>query len=118
MCPNVGSSDAQTNLWSSIYGPPIADRLNAHAPGANLAGQDISNLIPLCAFETVATSDLSPFCGIFTREEFAQYEYWADLDKYYGTGYVFCLTRCLSWKQTSSHRLCTDTGRLSVQFKV
>jgi hypothetical protein len=103
MCPNAGSSDFQTDLWSSIYGP------------ANLTGQDISNLIPLCAFDTVATTALSPFCGIFTHAEFAQFEYWADLDKYYGTGYVY---RCLSWKQTSSHHLCEDTDRLLVQFKV
>ena len=115
MCPNAGSSDTQTDLWSSIYGPPIANRLNAHAPGANLTGQDISNLIPLCALETAATSTLSPFCDIFTLREFAQFEYWADLDKYYGTGYVF---HGLSWNQTSSHCLCTDTDRLSVQFKV
>lgn len=89
MCPNVGSSDAQTDIWSSIYGASIADRLNALAPGANLVAKDISNLIPLCALETVATGTLSPFCTIFTLAEFAQFEYWADLDKYYGTGYVF-----------------------------
>jgi len=87
ICPNSGSSDAQTNLWSSIYGPPIADRLNAHAPGANLSGQDIANLISLCALETVAKNTLSLFCGIFTQADFAQFEYWADLDKYYGNGY-------------------------------
>ena len=113
MCPNAGSSDTQTDLWSSIYGPPIANRLNAHAPGANLTGQDISNLMPLCAFETAATNSLSPFCGIFTHAEFAQFEYWADLDKYYGTGYVF-----FAFLVGSTHHLCTDTGRLSVQFKV
>lgn len=87
MCPNAGSSNTQTGLWGSIYGAPIAHRLNAQAPGANLAAEDISNLIPLCAFETVATGTLSPFCSIFTEDEFAQFEYWADLDKYYGTGY-------------------------------
>ena len=86
MCPNADSSDSQTDVWSSIYGPPIADRLNAHAPGADLVGEDISNLIPLCAFETVAKNTLSPFCKIFTHEEFTQFEYWADLDKYYDTG--------------------------------
>ena len=89
MCPNAGSSDAQTDLWSSTYAPPIADRLNTQAPGANLTASDISNLIPLCAFETVAKGTLSPFCPLFTAAEFAQYEYWSDLDKYYGTGYIF-----------------------------
>jgi len=97
MCPNAGSSDDQTDLWSSIYGDPIADRLNAQAPGANLTGEDITNLIQLCALETVSIGTLSPFCAIFTQAEFAQFEYWADLDKYYGTGYAFSfLSRFLS----------------------
>ena len=89
MCPNAGSSDTQTKLWSSKYGQPIAERLNAQAPGANLTAEDISNLISLCAIETVAKRTLSLFCYIFTPVEFAQFEYWADLDKYYGTGYLF-----------------------------
>ncbi|KAF8812207.1 acid phosphatase [Phlegmacium glaucopus] len=87
MCPNAGSSVAQTHLWSSIYGAPVADRLNAQAPGASLSAEDIPNLIQLCALETVATGTLSPFCAIFTQAEFAQFEYWADLEKYYRTGY-------------------------------
>ena len=114
MCPNAGSSDAQTNLWSSIFGPPIADRLNAHALGANLTGEDIPNLISLCAFETVATSTLSLFCAIFTQAEFAQFEYWADLEKYYGTGYFYS---SLSLSNFLLHLYVTDTDRLSVQYK-
>lgn len=86
MCPNAGSSDAQINTWSSIYGAPIVARLNAQAPGATLVATDVFNLFPLCAFETLATEVPSPFCNLFTPEEFAQYEYNADLDKFYGTG--------------------------------
>jgi len=88
MCPNAGDSDTQTSLWTSIFGAPIAERLNAQAPGANLVASDISALIPLCAFETIAKLELSPFCYLFTKEEFAEYEYYGDLDKYYGTGCV------------------------------
>ncbi|KIM38767.1 hypothetical protein M413DRAFT_241634 [Hebeloma cylindrosporum] len=87
MCPNAGSSDLQTDAWNAIYGAPIAERLNAQAPGANLVAADISNLIPLCAFESIAQNATSPFCALFTPAEFAQFEYFADLDKYYGTGY-------------------------------
>ncbi|PPQ78901.1 hypothetical protein CVT26_011710, partial [Gymnopilus dilepis] len=86
MCPNAGSSDAQTSIWTSIYGPPIAARLNAQAPSANLTAPDISNLIPQCAFDTLFKEAPSPFCDLFTREEFAQFEYFGDLDKFYGTG--------------------------------
>ncbi|KAF8187185.1 phytase [Pholiota molesta] len=87
MCPNAGSSDPQTDIWTAIYGAPIADRLNRQAPGANLTAEDISNLIPLCPFESVANGMTSPFCAIFTPEDFAQFEYFGDLDKFYGTGY-------------------------------
>ncbi|KDR84436.1 hypothetical protein GALMADRAFT_54583 [Galerina marginata CBS 339.88] len=87
MCPNAGSSDPQTNTWTSIYGAPIAARLNSEALGATLLAADISNLIPLCAFETVAKETPSPFCALFSPAEFAQFEYFGDLDKFYGTGY-------------------------------
>ncbi|KAF8165911.1 phytase [Crassisporium funariophilum] len=87
MCPNAGSSDPQTDVWTAIYGPAIANRLNSHAPGANLTATDISNLIPLCPFDTVAKETLGPFCALFTPVEFAQFEYFGDLDKFYNTGY-------------------------------
>ena len=82
-CPKAGSSDNQTNIWSSVYGPPIAYRLNTQALGANVTAKDISNFISLCALETVAKDTLIQFCALFTPDEFAQFEYWADLGKYY-----------------------------------
>jgi hypothetical protein len=88
MCPGAGSSGPQTNVWSAIYGAPIAARLNTQAPGAGFVAADISNLIPLCAFESVAEDMTSPFCALFASDEFAQFEYVADLDKFYGTGSV------------------------------
>jgi len=89
MCPNAGDSSSQTDTWTNIYGAPIAARLNSQALGANLTASDISSLIPLCAFETLATMSPSPFCDLFTSSEFAQYEYYSDLDKYYKTGCAF-----------------------------
>ena len=86
MCPNAGSSDPQTDIWTAIYGAPIAARLNAAAPGANLTAADISAFIPICPFESVAKDATSPFCALFTPAEFAQFEYFGDLDKFYGTG--------------------------------
>ncbi|KAF9477842.1 phytase [Pholiota conissans] len=87
MCPNAGSSDPQTDTWTAIYGAPIAARLNSQALGSNLTAADISNLIPLCPFESAAKEETSPFCAIFTADDFAQFEYFGDLDKFYGTGY-------------------------------
>jgi len=41
----------------------------------------------LCPFETVAKETRSQFCDLFTREEFEAFEYYGDLNKYYGYGY-------------------------------
>ncbi|KAJ7059558.1 phytase [Mycena amicta] len=97
-CPNAGSSDVQTSTWLSVFAPPITERLNVAAPGANLVDADIYALISMCAFHTVATAQganltLSPFCALFDDSEFADFEYSMDLDKYYGTGYGAFLGR-------------------------
>ena len=85
-CPNAGTSDTQTGIWLDVFAPEIADRLNKYAPGAHLKHRDIANLMSLCPFETVAYERNSPWCGLFTEEEWASYEYYGDLDDYYGNG--------------------------------
>ncbi|KAJ2930693.1 hypothetical protein H1R20_g6400, partial [Candolleomyces eurysporus] len=87
MCPNVGEPDEQTDIWANIFTPPIIDRLNSWAPGANLVPTDVISLISLCAFESVALEKLSPWCSLFTHQEFEQFGYWSDLEKYYNRGY-------------------------------
>jgi hypothetical protein len=93
MCPNAGSSVIQTGEWLAVYAPAITARLNSWAPGANLIDLETHALISLCAFHTAAialhaTPDrLSPFCGLFSQSDFEGFDYSADLDKYYNTGY-------------------------------
>lgn len=89
MCTNAGDSDDQTAEWLSVYGPSITARLNEKAPGANLTDDDIYSLMSMCAFHTLVSESQSPFCGLFEEEEWAAYEYWGDLDKFYGNGCVF-----------------------------
>jgi hypothetical protein len=88
MCPNAGSSDPQTALWQSVYAPPITNRLNKAAPGANVTDDDIFNLISMCPFETLYTGSVSPFCHLFSAQDFQAFGYAGDLDKFYGTGLV------------------------------
>ncbi|KAG1743648.1 histidine phosphatase superfamily [Suillus paluster] len=87
MCPNVGTSDDQTKTWLDVFAPEIRDRLNHYAPGADLKKKDVENLMSLCPFETVAYEQISPWCALFTEEEWASYEYHGDLYDYYGNGY-------------------------------
>ncbi|KAJ6490625.1 phytase [Mycena vitilis] len=88
MCPNAGTSDAQTAEWLAVYATEITARLNTWAPGSNLTDPETSALISLCAFHTAASASetLSPFCALFSPADFAAFDYAADLDKYYYTG--------------------------------
>ena len=91
MCPAAGGSSNETTAWVDVYTPEIVTRINAAAPGADLDGTDIVNLMSLCPFDTVADEAPSPWCDVFTPEEFTSYEYYGDLGDYYGNGWVFIL---------------------------
>jgi len=82
------SQDAQA-AWLSIFAPNITQRLNSYAPGSTLVDADIPPLMSLCSFESLFHHKTSPWCGIFTKEEWAAYEYYTDLEKFYYTGYAF-----------------------------
>lgn len=79
------ASDAQQQ-WVDIFIPPITARLNQNLPGAKLSSLDTIYVMDLCPFNTVAspTGELSPFCTLFTEEEWQGYNYFQSLGKYYG----------------------------------
>lgn len=92
LCTNFENSetghDAQAT-WSNIFVPPIQERLNKNLPGANLSIIQTIYMMDLCPFETLIDANetsLSPFCKLFTVDEFEQYSYYETLDKYYGHG--------------------------------
>jgi hypothetical protein len=77
------SAEAQ---WANIFVPPIRDRISSDLEDMPLSNPDTIALMDLCPFETIAAIDgqLSPFCQLFTEEEFRQYDYYQSLNKYYG----------------------------------
>lgn len=85
-CPDAGSGGAQTSVWQAIYTAPLHAFFDEAAPGANLTDADISNLISLCPFETVAKEKPSQFCDVFNQTTFEGFEYFEDLGKFYGNG--------------------------------
>ncbi|KIJ69719.1 hypothetical protein HYDPIDRAFT_35196 [Hydnomerulius pinastri MD-312] len=87
MCPNHHSQDEEADAWRDIFTPAIVDRLNDAVPGAALNNKDVIELMSLCAFETLFHGTASPFCSVFTPEEFQAREYYVDVQKYYDTGY-------------------------------
>lgn len=88
MCPAAVNTKAQAKGFVDIAANGIATRLNLGAPGANLTSQDAYTIMHLCPFDTVARDAVSPFCGIFSEEDFEVYEYAGDLEKFYGPGYA------------------------------
>ena len=80
-------NDAQ-KIWQEEFASPIVDRLNSDLPGANLTSNDIILFMDLCPFNSIAspTGEISPFCNLFTEDEWRQYDYFQSLGKYYGYG--------------------------------
>lgn len=85
-CPNANDGTQQKDEWLSVFATPIAQRLEEAAPGSSLTNNDIFNLMAMCPFESIAKRRPSDFCGIFTKEEFREFEYHGDVEKYYKTG--------------------------------
>ena len=86
MCPAAKSPRHEMKHFINLAVQPIADRLNSAAPGANLSPQDAYAIMHLCPFETIAKEKISPFCSLFSKEDFKIYEYAGDLQKFYNTG--------------------------------
>ena len=84
-CPNSGgyTNEGGTNAtteWASIYLADATKRLHKFAGNKfNWTAVDSYNAQSLCAYETVALG-YSPFCGLFTYEEWEGYEYSVDIN--------------------------------------
>ncbi|KAG5925537.1 hypothetical protein E4U42_004193 [Claviceps africana] len=78
----------QKNAWKKFWATPVMDRLNEQLPGANMTLEDTISMMDLCPFNTVtsATLKLSPFCQLFTKQEWEAYDYYQSLDKWYAYG--------------------------------
>ena len=76
-------------IWANKFVPPIQTRINNDLQGANLTVTETIYLMDQCPFNTVASPNgtISPFCDLFTENEWHQYDYYGTLKKYYGYSY-------------------------------
>ncbi|KAL9578212.1 MAG: hypothetical protein Q9212_005860 [Teloschistes hypoglaucus] len=97
LCTAFESSPTYTTISSlaqktflATFLPAITTRLNTDLPTANITPADTIVLLDLCPFTSVATPlatpTLSPFCYLFTPQDFVAYDYYQSLGKYYGYG--------------------------------
>lgn len=68
--------------WKSIYLVNATQRLQPQVSGLNLTTELVYGMQSLCAYETVGLGT-SPFCQLFTEEEWQGFEYALDL-QYWG----------------------------------
>lgn len=90
-CPAFESSTTgkdASKAFRNTFIPSITDRLNKDLDGAKLSDKKTEYLMDMCPFDTVnsPTGAVSPFCSLFTAEEWAQYDYYRSVSKYYGYG--------------------------------
>jgi len=90
-CPAFESSikgkDARA-AFAKTFVPKITSRLNSDLKGASLDTRQTISLMDLCPYDTVnsPTGEVSPFCTLFTQDEWASYDYYQSLNKYYSYG--------------------------------
>ncbi|CAN8101878.1 unnamed protein product [Discula destructiva] len=77
-------STAATAFAKNAFNHTLA-RLNSEVTGITFTPTDAVAMLQLCSYETVALG-FSPFCGLFTRQDFLNYEYYYDLSFYYNNG--------------------------------
>ena len=71
--------------FANVFVPPIAARLNADLAPTVLSIAEVIQLMELCPFSTVANPGgaVSPFCSLFTTDEWHSYDYYSTLGKYF-----------------------------------
>lgn len=71
--------------FQTTYLPTIAARLSSQNPGIKFTLAEIYIMQEICGFETLAKGN-SPWCTIFTHDEWLSFEYARDLLHYYRSG--------------------------------
>ncbi|KAG8684231.1 hypothetical protein FRC11_012430 [Ceratobasidium sp. 423] len=93
---NPPPGDIASAEWLATFAPPITKRLNDRLPGANLTDRDVFSLMNLCGFDSAAKNGTaSPWCGVFSMDEWKSYEYYHDLEKYWSKSYGSVYARSL-----------------------
>jgi hypothetical protein len=88
--PYSGLGDEAQREWL-VFAKPITERLNSQLPGTNISALETIFLMDMCPFTTVAAdpdakAKISPFCELFTFDEWLSYDYYWSLGKYYTFG--------------------------------
>jgi hypothetical protein len=82
-----GVGSRAQNMFTSTFVPGLTTQLDRILK-VGLSDADILNIMDMCAFETVASSDGTPhqICSLFNHEQWKLYNHYQSLGKWYGYG--------------------------------
>ena len=71
--------------WQDVFSKPIAERLRSDVNGVVLSPLEVYGMMEMCGFEILARGT-SPWCEVFSHEEWQDFEYARDLLHFYRAG--------------------------------
>jgi len=83
---NSSKGSKEANIWLKYYTKPILKRFNSIIQNFQFLPNDILAMQQLCGYETVIRGQ-SPFCRLFSSEEWISFEYYFDIKYHYELGY-------------------------------
>ncbi|EHY57449.1 hypothetical protein HRR83_002934 [Exophiala dermatitidis] len=98
--------------WQRVFTRPIAKRLSQHAQGLDFSYLDVFNMMEMCGFEILARGS-SPWCNIFTHEEWSHFEYARDLLHFYraGPGNAYAGVMGTLWLDATRNLMMNDSSK-------
>ncbi len=81
-----GNGNTMLARFQDVYAPAIAQRLISENPAlGRLLSTEVYGMQEMCGFETMVRGS-SPWCDVFTEEDWHHFEYARDIKHYYGSG--------------------------------
>ncbi len=80
--------DEAQEMYLNVFAHPIAGRLNRGCRGPTSRRSTPSRSWTCARLDTIAADEarLSPFCGLFAKDEWQSFDYYHSLGKWYGWG--------------------------------
>jgi acid phosphatase len=82
--------------WQRQFTKPIADRLAHDLAGLTVSHLDVYSMMEMCGFEILARGT-SPWCNVFSHDEWRDFEYARDLLHFYRAGPGNKFSRAMGW---------------------
>lgn len=108
-----GHDNGYTKLaeWQKVFTKPIAQRLAHDVSGVHFGPLDIYSMMEMCGFEILARG-VSPWCDVFTHQEWLEFEYARDLLHFYraGPGNMYAAAMGFLWLNATKDLMTNESS--------